>query len=164
MAEAVTNSLQYLSTADLHAIGVYLKSLPGSGQKAPAPLASTDSTMTLGHSLFMANCAACHRSSGEGVTGMVSSLADSAGVRAPDASNMLRTILIGSRGAVTQSNPTGAAMPNFSWKLTDGDIAALSTYVRNSWGNAAAPVSVDDVKKARSSLGAQSPMGVAQSK
>jgi mono/diheme cytochrome c family protein len=160
----VTNSLQYLSSADLHAIGVYLKSVPGSDQKAPAPLASNDPSMTLGHNLFMANCAACHRSSGEGVTGMVSSLADSAGVRAPDPSNMLRTILIGSRGAVTQSNPTGAAMPNFSWKLTDGDIAAISTYVRNSWGNAAAPISADDVKKARSSLGAQAPLGVAQAK
>ncbi|WP_168794025.1 c-type cytochrome [Paraburkholderia aromaticivorans] len=52
-------------------------------------------------------------------------------------------------------------MPNFSWKLTDSDIAALSTYVRNSWGNAAAPVSADAVKKARSSLDAQSAIGVA---
>jgi mono/diheme cytochrome c family protein len=124
--------LQYLSTADLHAIGVYLKSMPGSDRQAPAALAASDSTMTLGHTLFMQNCAACHRSSGQGVTGMVSSLADSAGVRAPDPANMLRTVLIGSRGAVTQSNPTGAAMPNFSWKLTDGDIAAISTYIRNS--------------------------------
>ena len=164
MAEAVTNSLQHLSPADLQAVAVYLKSFPGSDRTAPAALAASDSTMTLGHSLFMANCAACHRSSGQGVTGMVSSLAQSAGVQAPDPTNMLRTILIGSRGAVTQSNPTGAAMPNFSWKLTDGDIAAISTYVRNSWGNAAAPVSADDVKKARSSLGAQSALGVAQAK
>lgn len=162
MAEAVSNSLQHLSTADLHAVGVYLKSFPGSDRKAPAALDASDATMTLGHSLFMANCAACHRSSGQGVTGMVSSLADSAGVRAPDPANMLRTILIGSRGAVTQSNPSGAAMPNFSWKLTDADIAAVSTYVRNSWGNAAAPTSADDVKKVRGSLGAQSAIGVAQ--
>ncbi|MGF6773978.1 mono/diheme cytochrome c family protein [Paraburkholderia sp. GAS199] len=163
MAEAVTNSLQHMSPADLRAVAVYLKSLPGSDRKAPAALAASDATMTLGHALFMANCAACHRSSGQGVTGMVSSLADSAGARAPDPANMLRTILIGSRGAVTQSNPTGAAMPNFSWKLSDGDIAAISTYVRNSWGNAAPAVSADDVKKARGSLGAQMAIGVAQS-
>lgn len=162
MAEAVTNSLQHLTAADLQAIGVYLKSVPGSDRKAPAPVDANDATMTTGRALFMANCAACHSASGKGVSGMVSSLRASAGLQARDPANMLRTILIGSRGAVTESNPTGAAMPNFSWKLTDAEIAAIGTYVRNSMGNAASKVTSDDVKKVRDSLKAQAPLSEKQ--
>jgi hypothetical protein len=40
----------------------------------------------------------------------------------------------------------------------------ISTDVRNSWGSAATAVSVEEVKKARSSLGAQSAIGVAENK
>ena len=162
MAEAVTNSLQHATTQDLHGMAVYLRSFPGSDSKPPAPLNASDPAMTMGHDLFIANCAACHRSSGQGVSGMVSSLSSSSSIQAPVTTNMLRTILVGSRGAVTQSNPTGAAMPNFSWKLSDAEVAAVGTYVRNSMGNAAAAVSSDDVKKARASLSAQAALGIRQ--
>ncbi|WP_196488085.1 c-type cytochrome [Burkholderia cepacia] len=162
MAEAVTNSLQYLTRADLGAMAMYLKSVPGSDRTKPAPLAATDVAMVRGRSLFDANCAACHASSGAGVPGMVSSLRTSAGVQASDPVNMLRTMLVGSRGAVTVRNPTGAAMPNFSWKLTDAEMADVATYVRNSFGNAAAPVGADDVKKIRETLQAQMPIRIAR--
>ncbi|WP_221624936.1 cytochrome c [Burkholderia cepacia] len=162
MAEAVTNSLQYLTRADLRAMAAYLKSVPGSDRVRPAPLAATDVAMVRGRSLFETNCAACHSSSGAGVPGMVSSLRASAGVQAPDPVNMLHTMLVGSRGAVTMHNPTGAAMPNFSWKLTDSEMADVATYVRNSFGNAAAPVRPDDVNKIRETLKAQMPIHMAQ--
>ena len=155
MAEAVTNSTQYFNDADLNAVAVYLKSFPGSDNKAGTPVASSDAAMVHGQTLFLANCAACHSSAGTGVEGMVSSLANSAGVRAPSPANLLQAVLIGSRGAVTQSNPTGAAMPNFSWKLSDGEIADIATYVRNSWGNASSTVSGGDVAKVRKNLEAQ---------
>lgn len=47
------------------------------------------------------------------------------------------TMLQGGRGAVTVGNPTSGAMPAFAWKLSDQQIAATATYLRNSWGNAA---------------------------
>lgn len=155
MAEAVTNSTQYLSDADLRAMATYLKSLPGSDKAPPAPLDASDATMQLGHRIFLNNCAACHRSNGTGVTGMVSALSASAGMQQPNPANLLRTILIGSRGAATEANPTEAAMPNFSQKLSDAEVAAVATYVRNSWGNAAAAVTADQVGKVRQSLGAR---------
>ncbi|MFL9991420.1 cytochrome c [Paraburkholderia sediminicola] len=155
MAEAVTDSTQYLTQADLRAIGVYLKSFPGSDKAAPATLDAGSEPMRLGHQVFLSNCAACHRSNGTGVPAMVSSLSASAGVQQPNPANLLRTILIGSRGAVTESNPTGAAMPNFSWKLSDAEVAAVATYVRNSWGNAADAVTAEQAGKARASLGAR---------
>ena len=43
-------------------------------------------------------------------------------------------------------------MPAFGWELKDDQIAAVLTYIRNSWGNAAAAVSPDDVGKQRSKL------------
>ena len=43
-------------------------------------------------------------------------------------------------------------MPSFAWKLTDQEIADVSTYVRNSWGNSARPVSASDVKSMRGKL------------
>ena len=40
-------------------------------------------------------------------------------------------------------------MPAFAHKLNDEQIAAVATYVRNSWGNDFGPVSPADVAKAR---------------
>lgn len=34
-------------------------------------------------------------------------------------------------------------------KLTDQEVADVATYIRNSWGNAAPAVTVDEVAKAR---------------
>jgi mono/diheme cytochrome c family protein len=156
MGEAVTDSTQYMTVADLHAVATYLKSLPGSGRSAPAPLPASDQTMALGHALYQTNCAACHNANGAGVDAMVPSLANSPGVQAPGANNVIRTILVGGRGAPTASNPTSAQMPTFAWKLSDADIAAIATYVRNSWGNAAQAVDAKAVHALRVRLGAQS--------
>jgi mono/diheme cytochrome c family protein len=43
-------------------------------------------------------------------------------------------------------------MPSFGWILNDDQVAAVLTYVRNSWGNAAAPVTASTVSKARHDL------------
>jgi mono/diheme cytochrome c family protein len=73
MGEAVTNSTQYMTVADLHAVATYVKSLPGSGRSAPAALAESDATMALGRTLYRNNCTACHKTNGEGVDAMVPS-------------------------------------------------------------------------------------------
>jgi mono/diheme cytochrome c family protein len=43
-------------------------------------------------------------------------------------------------------------MPSLGYRLDDGEVAAVVTYVRNSWGNAAAPVSADTVRALRSKV------------
>jgi mono/diheme cytochrome c family protein len=43
-------------------------------------------------------------------------------------------------------------MPAFDWKLTDGEVAAVASYVRNSWGNTAPAVTADQVHVTRSEL------------
>jgi mono/diheme cytochrome c family protein len=149
MAEAVTNSLQHLSDSDLHAIAVYLKSLPGSKDNS-APLAA-NSAMANGKELYADNCAACHQNSGEGVRNMIPALKGNNGVQATRPTNILHVLMNGGQGAATASNPTSADMPEFGWKLTDQQMADVSTYIRNAWGNQAPAVSKDDVAKARKS-------------
>jgi mono/diheme cytochrome c family protein len=41
-------------------------------------------------------------------------------------------------------------MPGFAAKLNDEQVAAVATYVRNSWGNKAGAVLAKDVTKLRS--------------
>ena len=43
-------------------------------------------------------------------------------------------------------------MPSFAWKLNDQEIADVATYLRNSWGNQAAPVSLSEVSALRKKL------------
>ena len=108
--------------------------------------------MLLGAKVYDINCAACHASNGKGISSMVTALAGNGSIQAPVDSNLVNAILRGTRGAITHANPTGAAMPSFAWKLTDGQVAAVSTYIRNSWGNAASATSEGSVAKARKQL------------
>jgi mono/diheme cytochrome c family protein len=92
---------------------------------APA-LANDDASLQLlieeGGPLYDVNCAACHGSMGEGGAGP--SLINSAVVR--------------SRSAVTYQILFGATdhgMPPFAPVLNDHEIAAVATYIRNSWNN-----------------------------
>ena len=59
------------------------------------------------------------------------------------------------QSVATESAPTGPAMPAFDWKLSDAQVAAVLTYIRNSWGNAAAAVSAGDVHRSRGKLASQ---------
>jgi mono/diheme cytochrome c family protein len=61
-------------------------------------------------------------------------------------------VLRGSRSAATDLAPTAPAMPGFGWTLTDFEVAAVSTYVRNAWGNRAPSVDTATVSRTRSAL------------
>jgi mono/diheme cytochrome c family protein len=43
-------------------------------------------------------------------------------------------------------------MPGFAWLLSDRETAAVLTYIRNTWGNAAPEVTADDVARRREAL------------
>lgn len=65
-------------------------------------------------------------------------------------------ILAGGRIGTSPSRPSPLSMPSFAWKLDDAEIADVSTYLRNSWGNQAASVSSMDVRDARRRLNLES--------
>ena len=61
----------------------------------------------------------------------------------------MHVVLRGARSVATDQAPTGAAMPEFGWLLKDDEVAAVLTYIRNSWGNAAPAVNAAEVGNAR---------------
>jgi mono/diheme cytochrome c family protein len=73
-------------------------------------------------------------------------------VQQAQATSLIRVVLEGSRAVATDAAPTGPAMPSFAWRLSDAEVAAVVTYIRNAWGNAASPVSIGDVSTMRQAL------------
>jgi mono/diheme cytochrome c family protein len=43
-------------------------------------------------------------------------------------------------------------MPSLAWRLNDAQVADVLTYVRGTWGNRAAPVTAQTVRRARVAL------------
>ena len=83
-------------------------------------------------------------------------LAGNANVQSRDSTSIVRVILRGARTVPTAKEPTASTMPAYDWKLSDTEIAAVASYVRNDWGNAAPEVSAEQVKVLRQTLGAKS--------
>jgi len=97
-------------------------------------------------------CSACHAPDCEGITHLFPRLAQAPLVNSRDATSLIRVVLAGSRAVGTDAAPTAPAMPSFAWNMSDEHIADVLTYVRNSWGNAAAAVSADEVKALREEM------------
>ncbi len=150
MAEMVTLSTSHLSDDDLKAIAVYLKDAPGTaGEPLAQPTKPDDKAMAMGGAIYGDECAGCHMPDGKGTAGLFPSLSASPVVQQRDPTTLLHVVLRGVRSASTPGAPTAAAMPQFDWLLTDDQVAAVLTYIRNSWGNTASPVSAAEVGKAR---------------
>lgn len=150
MADVITYSSALMSDADRHAIAAYLKSLPASPSPAvPAPDAGA---MKRGAAIFSDVCSACHLENGVGQSRLFPPLGHNAVVQQTDPTSVLHLILAGGRVGPSPHAPTPLAMPSFAWKLTDPEIADLATYLRNSWGNQAPPVSPKQVQSLRHRL------------
>ncbi|MBS0422059.1 MAG: c-type cytochrome [Proteobacteria bacterium] len=156
MADEVVHSSSNMTEADLNAIAQYLKSMPGHSSPEDRPLSADNPRMKAGGAIYQDLCAACHHQDGAGVSHLIPNLKVAASVAATEPTSVLRVIIRGTRTAATQSEPTAPAMPGYGWQLTDQQIADVSTYVRNSWGNAASSVSAGDVRAAREDLQARS--------
>ena len=150
MQDVVEHETSLMSDADLRAVAVYLKSLPE--VPPPAPKAPSQQAMRSGKAIYLDQCAACHAPDGAGVPGIFPPLKDNPGVQQASATNPIRAILAGAQEAATAAKPTQPAMPAYAWKLTDYEIAAVATYVRNSFGNAAEPVDPGAVAKLRAKV------------
>jgi mono/diheme cytochrome c family protein len=105
--------------------------------------------MRAGEAIYADTCAPCHGGNGEGQPRYFPPLAGDAAVQSHDPTTIIRIILAGSRAVPTPAAPTAPGMPAFAWKLDDGEVASVATYVRNSWGNRADPVRARAVAKLR---------------
>ena len=109
--------------------------------------------MQRGAAIFEDACTACHLEEGHGQAGFFPPLSHNAVAQQADPTSVLHIILAGDRTAATSSRPTALTMPSFAWKLTDQQVADVATYIRNSWGNRAQPVSAKQVGEVRRKLG-----------
>jgi mono/diheme cytochrome c family protein len=151
MADVVTYSTSLLTDADRRAVAVYLQSLtPSPGRTAAAPQAGT---MHRGAAIYSDACASCHLEKGVGQPRYFPPLEHNAMLQQADPTGLEHLILAGGRIGSTSSRPSPLTMPSFAWKLTDQEIADVSTYIRNSWGNEAPAVPVSSVAQLRNSLG-----------
>lgn len=153
MAEVVGQSLQYLTDADAGAMAAYLKSLPGApGPRQPSAPPS-DAAMKTGRQLYEHHCADCHGADGRGtrIAGRSAypPLAGNGALTMADPVNAIRIVLNGGFPPATAGNPRPFGMPPYSPQLNDAEVAAVVTYVRNSWGNAAPAVTPPDVNRWR---------------
>jgi mono/diheme cytochrome c family protein len=152
MADEVAKSSSKMTDADLHTVAVYLKDQPEPREETVQPVASSDPAMKLGAAIYADECSACHTPTGKGIANLLPALAGSASVQSVDPTSAMRVVLAGTQSVATDQAPTAASMPGFEWLLDDGQTAAVLTYIRNSWGNAAPAVAADEVAKRRLAL------------
>jgi mono/diheme cytochrome c family protein len=101
--------------------------------------------MKRGQAVYSRTCIACHQPTGLGIAPVFPPLAGSEWV-AMSPSIPVRNILHGMTGPVTVKGTTYNSMMPAVAGLSDGDIADVVSYVRNSFGNTGSVVTEDDVK------------------
>lgn len=99
-----------------------------------------------GKKLFGQNCASCHQSNGLGLPGQFPPLVDSRWATS-DPGLISQIILKGLKGPIEVKGETyGQALAMAPLiNLNDREIANITTYVRQAWGNQASEISEDQV-------------------
>lgn len=148
MAEVVVNSTSKMSDADVRAIAVYLKSLPPA-RRETIVTPPDDAEMRAGQAVYAKLCVACHEADGSGAPRIYPPLPGNALLQSINPSSTLRIILDGAHTVTTPRAPNTGEMPGYASQLSDQEIAAVTNYIRNSWGNAGLLVTPAQVAKAR---------------
>ena len=161
MSDVVVHSMQYMSENDLTAIARYLKSLPAVDPKdsphtydkqvAEALWKGDDSQR--GASVYIDNCAACHRTDGHGYTRVFPALAGNPVLQTADATSLINIVLNGGTLPATHTAPSTFTMPAFAWRLSDQEVADVVSFVRGSWGNTGSAISAAQVADIRKKSG-----------
>ncbi len=152
MLDVVNNSTPYLTDDDLHAMAVFLKSLPATTEQpafAYNDAATKSPQSTAGSNTYFGACAACHGADGKGQPPFMPPLAGNPAVLDANASSLINLVLNGAEPLVVKGVPDAYRMPQFRVQLTDAQIADVLSFVRGAWGNSAQAVSADQVKKLR---------------
>jgi mono/diheme cytochrome c family protein len=127
---------------------------------APVVIQETDANAPIDPAVMEAGkqqyalCQACHSPDGNGVPGLAPPLANSEWVSGP-VENPIRIVLRGLEGPITVNGvdyDLPLAMAPLA-HLTDDQVSAVLTYVRNSFGNKGSAVTPDQVKAFRGEVG-----------
>lgn len=112
-----------------------------------------------GERLYRNNCSMCHQPEGQGVPGAFPPLAGSSWVVGSE-ERLTKILLRGLEGPITVlGNEYNGNMPSYGdnglgW--SDRDIHAITTYIRQAWGNDAPPVEEEVVAAVRAEVAGKS--------
>jgi mono/diheme cytochrome c family protein len=101
-----------------------------------------------GEIIYKKYCISCHQADGGGVPNMAPPLQQTSYVLG-EKETLVKIVLNGLKNVDINEETYNNPMPALGAVLKDKEIADVLTYVRNSFGNKAPAVTVDDVKKAR---------------
>ena len=108
-----------------------------------------------GKDVYATTCAACHQLDGSGLTDVYPPLAESEWVTG-DEERLIKVVLHGLTGEIEVGGELySGAMPAWGPSLNDAQVAAVLTYVRKSWGNAAPAVTPATVARVRRATAAR---------
>lgn len=112
----------------------------------------------IGHKLYIANCSSCHQATGQGMTNMSPALKDNP-IVSGESAQLIQILLKGPAAVLPANRPRygTSTMDSFYYKLTDDQVAAILTYIRQEFGkdDKAPPVDVKDVAAARAKIDPQ---------
>jgi mono/diheme cytochrome c family protein len=154
MAEAIDDSLRSVTSDDIHAIVVYLRSIapietvPAIAQNPPAASGAAPPG-GLGEQVFAGNCANCHDWDGEGAQSSYANLRGSRTVNDPTATNLMAILLSGSDQKLPAQH---IFMPAFVRGHSDDELAAVANFVNGYFGNGTSAITATDIDKERKSL------------
>lgn len=139
---ACTKSTETTSTTTTTETSASPESSMAAASAAPANGAAASD----GAKVYSTNCSSCHQASGQGVEGTFPPLAGNPVVTG-DPKKVIGIVKNGLNGKIeVKGHSYNGMMPAWGQQLSDGDIAAVITYVRSSWGNKAGAVTADQVK------------------
>jgi mono/diheme cytochrome c family protein len=165
MAEAVDESMSFLSSSDIEAMATYLRTIPparSSDLAAPrmTPAAAeaepggdngAPGAPTRAKEIYEEACAGCHGWSGTGSVIPTANLTGTRAVNDPTAINVAQIILHGVEHSAAEHSATehSADMPPFDTVFSDADIATVANYVTSRFGAHSGRLNASDIARLR---------------
>ncbi|ORM71782.1 cytochrome c [Pantoea rwandensis] len=159
MAEAVENSLQYLTPADNAALVKYLRNIepikqPSQSVVNTSPKDAINSSAILpaegpiqpGQQLFANDCSGCHQWNGIGRQSDYANLAGSSAVNDPQGRSVVQAIL---KGTKLKIGSREYFMPDFGNKYSDQEVADVANYIIKHFGDKTGQVTTEQVASQR---------------
>ncbi len=154
MAEAVSNSLRFLTKDDIHAMVAYLRDVPARDDGPPV----TGATVTpvaydpRGQQVFLEACAGCHLPNGKGRQSPWAALAGSHSTGDSGGGNIAQVL---THGTELQTSDGLVFMHAFDRAYTDPELAAVANYTIAQFSGRTGKVTPKQIRDARLPAGAQ---------
>jgi len=142
--------MNYKKSALLLLVVAALYSCSHSPDKKTPSAANVSKSVATGQVIYTNNCVSCHQIDGGGVQHMNPPLVKTTYVLG-DKTELIKIVLNGFNKNVDINGSTYSNVMASHDFLKDQEIADVLTYVRNSFGNKADAITVDEVKDVRAS-------------